>query len=127
VVAALPRPNGLPLDPTTGEQTPVVVQAWVIHWLAMTRQQEAQIRTLAARMAALEARVQRNAAHANRPPAADPPWVQPHPASTPTGTPGARPGHLGHHQAWLAPTEGIAVQSPACGGGPTACPDAPPD
>src|SRR5438132_12756913 len=93
----------------------------------MTRQQEAQIRTLAARMAALEARVQRNAAHANRPPAADPPWVQPHPASTPTGTPGARPGHLGHRQAWLAPTEGIAVQPPACGGGPTACPDAPPD
>jgi hypothetical protein len=126
VVASLPRPKELPLDPTTWEQTPVVVQALVIHVLAMTRQQEAQRRTLEARMAALEARVQRHSAHSNRPPSADPPWVKPHPSSTPKGTPGARPGHLRHRQAWLEPTEVIAVQPPACGGGPTAFPDAHP-
>jgi transposase len=127
VVASLPRPKGLPLDPTTGEQTPVVVQEWVIHVLAMTRPQAEQIRPLEARLAALAARVQRHSAHAKRPPSADPPWVKPHTASTPTGTPGARPGHRGHRQAWLEPTEVIAVQPPACGCGPTACPDAPPD
>jgi transposase len=126
VVASLPLPKGLPLGPTTWEQTPVVVQELVIHLLAMTRQQEEQIRTLEARMAALEARVQRNSAHANRPPSADPPWVKPHTSSTPKGTPGARPGHLGHRQALLEPTEVIAVQPPACGCGPTAFPDAHP-
>jgi len=78
-------------------------------------------------MAALEARVQRNSAHANRLPSADPPWVKPHTSSTPKGTPGARPGHLGHRQALLEPTEVIEVQPPACGCGPTAFPDAHPD
>jgi transposase len=126
VVASRPLPKGLPLDPTTWEQTPVVVQELVIHLLAMTRQQEEQIRTLEARMAALEARVQRHSANANRPPSADPPWVKPHTSSTPKGTPGARPGHLGHRQALLEPTEVIAVQPPACGCGPTAFPDAHP-
>ena len=77
-------------------------------------------------MAALEARVQRHSATSKRPPSADPPWVKPHPSSTPKGTPGARPGHLGHRQAWLAPTEVIEVQPPACGCGQTAFPDAPP-
>jgi hypothetical protein len=77
-------------------------------------------------MAALEARVQRHSANANRPPSADPPWVKPHTSSTPKGTPGARPGHLGHRQALLEPTEVIAVQPPACGCGPTAFPDAHP-
>jgi transposase len=104
----------------------VVVQALVSHVLAMTRPPEEQISTLEARMAALEARVQRNSAHANRPPSADPPWVKPHTSSTPTGTPGARPGHLGHRQAWWEPTEVIEVQPPACGCGQTAFPDAHP-
>ena len=126
MVASLPLPKGLPLDPPTWDQTTVVVQELVIHLLAMTRQQEEQIRTLEARMTALEARVQRNSANSNRPPSADPPWVKPHTSSTPTGAPGARPGHPGHRQALLEPTEVIAVQPPACGGGPTACPDAHP-
>jgi transposase len=126
VVVSLPLPKGLPLDPAPWEQTPVVVQEWVIHLLAMTRQQEEQIRTLEARMAALEARVQRNSANSNRPPSADPPWVKPHTSSTPKGTPGARPGHLGHRQAVLEPTEVIEVQPPACGCGQTAFPDAHP-
>jgi len=65
-------------------------------------------------------------ANANRPPSTDPPWVKPHTSSTPKGTPGARPGHLGHRQALLEPTEVIEVQPPACGCGQTAFPDAHP-
>jgi hypothetical protein len=127
VVASLPRPKGLSRDPTTWEQTPVVVQALVIHVLAMTRQPAEQIRTLEAQMAALDARVPRNSATSTRPPSAAPPWVKPHTSSTPKGTPGARPGHLGHRQALLEPTEVIAVQPPACGCGQTAVPDTHPD
>ena len=126
MVASLSLPEGLPLDPTTWEQTPVVVQELVIHLLAVTRQQDERMRILEARLAALEARAQRNSGNSNRPPSADPPWVKPHTSSTPKGTPGARPGHLGHRQAWLEPTEVIAVQPPACGCGQTAFPDAHP-
>jgi transposase len=126
VVASLPLPEGLPLDPTTWEQTPVVVQELVVHLLAVTRQQDERMRTLEARMAALEARAQRNSGNSNRPPSADPPWVKQHTSSTPKGTPGARPGHPGHRQALLEPTEVIAVQPPACGCGQTAFPDARP-
>ena len=127
MVASLPLPKGLPLEPITWAQTPVVVQELVIHLLAVTRPQEEQMRTLEARLAALDARVQRNSAHSNRPPSADPPWVKPHTSSKPKGTPGARPGHLGHGQALLEPTEIIEVQPPACGCGQTAFPDARPD
>jgi transposase len=126
VVASLSLPEGLPLDPTTWEQTPVVVQELVIHLLAVTRQQDERMRILEARLAALEARAQRNSGHSNRPPSADPPWVKPHTSSTPKGTPGARPGHPGHRQALLEPTEVIEVQPPACGCGQTAFPDARP-
>jgi transposase len=92
----------------------------------MTRQQAAQLRTLEARPAVLEARVQRHSANSDRPPSADPPWVKPPTSRAPKGTPGARPGHLGHRQALLEPTEVIEIQPPACGCGQTAFPDARP-
>jgi transposase len=99
----------------------------VIHLLAVIRHQAARIRTLEARMAALEAQGHRNSRHADRPPASDPPWVNQHIPSTPQGTPGAQPGHPGHRQAWLEPTEVIEVQPPACGCGQTMFPEACPD
>jgi transposase len=126
VVASLPLPEGLPLAPTTWEQTPVVVQELVIHLLAVTRQQEERIRTLEARMAALEAREQRNSGNSDRPPSSDPPWVKPQPPSKPKGTPGAKPGHPGHRQTLLEPTEVIEVQPPACSCGQTMFPQARP-
>jgi transposase len=126
VVACLALPAGLPLAPTTWEQTPVVVQALVIHLRAVTRQQDERRSILEARLAALEARAQRNSGHANRPPSADPPGVKPPTSSTPQGTPGARPGHPGPRQALWEPTEVIEVQPPACGCGQTAFPDARP-
>lgn len=126
VVAALPLPEGRPRDPPHGEPTPGVVQPLVMHLLAVIRQQDERISTLAARMAALEAQGQRNARHADRPPAADPPGVKPPIPRTPNGPPGAQPGPPGHRQAWLEPTAVIAVQPPACGGGQSMCPEARP-
>jgi transposase len=126
VDVSLPLPEGLPFDTSSWEQTPVVVQPLVIHLLAVVRQQEERIRTLEARMAALEAQGQRNSRNSDRPPAADPPWVKQHIPSKPKGTPGAQPGHPGHRQAWLEPTEVIAVQPPACGCGQTMFPEAGP-
>jgi hypothetical protein len=97
-----------------------------MHLLAVIRQQEERISTLAVRMTALGAQGQRNSRHSDRPPSSAPPWVKQHRPSTPKGTPGAKPGHPGHRQAWLEPTEVIEVQPPACGCGPTAFPDARP-
>ena len=52
--------------------------------------------------------------------------MKPKTPSEPKGTPGARPGHPGHHQVLLEPTEVIVVRPPACGCGQTAFPDARP-
>src|SRR4029450_897031 len=124
VDVSLPLPDGLPLDTPSWEQTPVVVQQLVMHLLAVIRQQEERIRTLEARMAALEAQGQRNSRNSDRPPSSDPPWVKQHIPSKPKGTPGAQPGHPGHRQALLEPTEVIEVQPPACGCGQTMFPEA---
>jgi transposase len=126
VVASLPLPEGLPLAPTNWEQTPVIVQELLIHLLAVTRQQDERLRTLEARLAVLEAREQRNSSHSDRPPSSDPPWMTPQTSSKPKGAPGARPGHPGHRQTLLEPTEVIEVQPPACSCGQTMFPQARP-
>jgi transposase len=114
MVASIPLPEGLPLDPTSWEQTPLVVQQLVIHLLTVIQQQEERIKTLEARMAALEARGQQNSRNSDRPPSSDPPWVKPKTCGETKGFPGARPGHLGHRQALLAPTEVIEVHPSSC-------------
>jgi hypothetical protein len=73
VVASLPVPEGLVLDAATWNRTPLVVQQLVIHLLTVTRQQEERIKTLEARLAALEARGQQNSRNSDRPPSSDPP------------------------------------------------------
>jgi transposase len=126
VVASIPLPEELPLDATSWEQTPPAVQQLVLQLLTVMRQQAERISTLEARMAALEARGQRNSSNSDRPPSADPPWVKQRPSGEPQGTPGAKPGHPGHRQSLLEPTEVIEVQPPACGCGQTVFPDARP-
>ena len=123
MVASLPVPEGLSLDAATWNQTPLVVQQLVLHLLTVTRQQDERIKTLEARLAALEARGQQNSRHSDRPPSSDPPWVQPPPPGGPKGTPGARPGPPGHRQALWEPTEVIEVKPPACVCGQRACLD----
>jgi transposase len=126
MATSLPLPDGLPLDPTSWEQTPLVVQELVIHLLAVIRQQEERMSTLEARIAALEAQRQLNSSNSDRPPSSDPPWVKQKTPGQPQGAPGARPGHPGHRQALLEPTEVIEVQPPACGCGQTVFPGARP-
>jgi transposase len=123
VVASIPLPEGLLLDAASWEQTPPVVQQLVVQLLTMIGQQEERIRALDGRMAELEARGQRNSRNSDRPPSSDPPWVKAKTPGETTRTPGARPGHPGHRQALLEPTEVIEVRPAPCPCGQTEFPD----
>jgi transposase len=112
-------PAGLPLDATSWEQTPLVVCQVVIYLFAVIQQQQERI-------AALEARLSQNSRNSDRPPSSDPPYVQRIARSSAPGRPGAKPGHPGHRQAWLAPTEVIKVQPEACACGQRAFPETQP-
>jgi transposase len=119
VADAIPRPDGLPRDAATWEQTPLVVRQLVV-------QQEERIRTLEARMAELEARLQQRSRNADRPPSSDPPSEKPPARSGAQGRPGAKPGPPGHRQALLEPTQVIEVKPEACPGGQREFPEATP-
>jgi Family of unknown function (DUF6444) len=79
----------------------------------------AVIQQQAARIAALEARLSQNSRTFDRPSSSDPPYAKLKASSERQGTPGARPGHLGHRQPLLAPTEIIEVKPNACPCGQT--------
>ena len=116
---SLPLPAGLPLDATSWEQTSLVVRQVIIDLLAVIQQQQERI-------AALETRLSQNSSNSDRPPSSDPPYVQRIARSGARGRPGAKPGHPGHCQAWLAPTEVIEVTPEACGCGQRAFPETQP-
>jgi transposase len=116
VATSLPLPAGLAVNAPSWEQTPLVVRQWVVHLLAVIQQQEARI-------AALEARIAQNSSNSDRPPSSDPPFAK-QPVSSPTkGTPGAKPGHPGHRQVLLTPTEVVEVKPSACACGQTEFPE----
>jgi transposase len=110
VATALPLPAGLALDAASWEQTPLVVRQVVVHLLAVIHQQEARI-------AALEARMTQHSHNSDRPPSSDPPYAKRTTRFSGQGRPGAKPGHPGHRQALLAPTEvrQLTPQTCACG------------
>ena len=126
VADSLPLPEGLALDIATWEHTPRVVQQLVVQLLASLQQQTARSQALEARMADLEARLQQRSHNADRPPSADPPYEKRPARAGPHGKPGAKPGHPGHQQALLAPTEVIEVKPAACACGQAACLDTSP-
>ena len=107
MATALALPAGLPLDTASWEQTPLVVRQAIVQLLAVIQQQEARI-------AALEARLSQHSRNSDRPPSSDPPFVTSRSSSPIQGTPGAKPGHPGHCQARLEPTEVIAVRPEVC-------------
>jgi transposase len=115
VATSLPRPAGLPLDATSWDQTPLVVCQLVVSLLAVIQQQQAQI-------AALEARVSQNSRNSDRPPSSDPPYAKKPASSSTKRTRGAQPGHPGHRQTLLEPTEVIEVKPERCPCGQTALP-----
>jgi transposase len=114
-----PLPDGLALDPATWEQTPLVVQPWVVQLLAISQQQTGRIQALEARRAELEARLQQRSHKADRPPSSDPPDEKRPTRASPHGKPGAKPGPPGPQQALVAPTEVIEVKPAACAWGQT--------
>jgi hypothetical protein len=74
------------------------------------------------RIAALDARIIQTSSNSDRPPSSDPPFAK-QPVSSPTkGTPGAKPGHPGHRQVLLTPTEVVEVKPSACACGQTEFP-----
>jgi len=105
---------------------PRVVQQLVVQLFASLQQQTARIQALEARMADLEARRQQRSHNSDRPPSADPPYEKRPARAGPHGKPGAKPGHPGHQQALLAPTEVIEVKPAACACGQAACLDTSP-
>jgi transposase len=107
VTTARSLPPEVPLDAVSWEQTPLVARQLILQLLAVIQQQEARI-------AALEARLSQTSRNSDRPPSSDPPCVTRPSSSTTKGTPGAKPGHPGHRQALLAPTEVIAVTPDVC-------------
>ena len=126
MASSVPLPAGLPVDAATWEQTPLVVQHLVVHLLAVTQQQAEQIQTLQARMAELEARLQQRSCNSDRPPSSDPPDEKPTARPGGQGKPGAKPGHPGHRQTLLEPTQVIEVEPPACPCGQREFPEATP-
>jgi transposase len=126
MASAIPLPEGVPVDAASWEQTPVVVQQLVVHLLAIIQQQAEQIRSLEERMAALEARLQQRSSNCDRPPSSDPPYEKHTTGSDAQGRPGAKPGHPGHRQALLAPTEVIAVTPASCACGQREFPETTP-
>jgi transposase len=119
VTPSLPLPVALPLDHASWEQTPFVVCQVVIYLLAVIQQQQERI-------AALEARLSQNSRNSDRPPSSDPPYAQRSPRSGARGKPGAKLGHPGHRQAWVAPTEVIALTPEACACGQREFPETQP-
>jgi transposase len=107
VSPSLPLPAGLPLDAVSWEQTLLMMHQLIVLLFVVIQQQTARI-------AALEARLSQNSRTSDRPPSSDPPFVTKPSFSTTKGTPGAKPGHSGHRQALLAPTEIIEVKPEPC-------------
>jgi transposase len=67
--------------------------------------------------------VSQTSRNSDRPPSSDPPFTK-QPVSSPTkGTPGAKPGHSGHRQVLLTPTEVVEVKPSACACGQTEFPE----
>lgn len=114
-----PLPAGLPLDAAEWEQTPPGVRQVVL-------QQQTTIQPLEARIAEREARLQQRSHNSDRPPSSDPPSEKRTARAGTQGSPGAQPGHPGHRQVLLEPTEIIEVKPPACACGQTACLDTSP-
>jgi transposase len=105
-------PAGLPLDVASWEQTLLIVRQLIVQLFAVIQHQTARI-------AALEARLSQTSRNSDRPPSSDPPYEKRPARSNTQGKPGAKPGHPGHRQALLAPTEVIEVKPESCACGQT--------
>ena len=108
LVASLPLPAGLPLDAASWEQTPLVVRQVVVQLLAVIQQQASADRR--ARSSPVPELPQLRSSPLVRSAVCETARL----ALATKGDPGAKPGHPGHRQALLAPTEVIEVKPEAC-------------
>jgi transposase len=100
-------PEGLPITVEDWKQTPLSVRAFIL-------QQQELIGQLIQRVEELEAKLGLNSKNSNRPPSSDPPWQRAKRESKGTGKPGAIPGHKGHRQALLEPTQVVPIPPKLC-------------
>ena len=107
VATPIPLPAGVALDAASWRRTPRVVRQVIVQLLAVIQQQAAGI-------AALEARLSQTSRTSDRPPSSDPPYDKRTARAGVQGRPGAKPGHPGHRQALLTPTEVIAAKPESC-------------
>ena len=100
-------PAGLDIPLADWQQTPSSVQTLVV--------------TLRQHLEVLEARVSQDSRTSQRPPSADSPYQKPRKASTSSAPrkAGGQPGHPGHRQRLLAPTDTRIVMPPPCACGQT--------
>ena len=103
----IPLPAGVALDAASWRRTPRVVRQVIVQLLAVIQQQAAGI-------AALEARLSQTSRTSDRPPSSDPPYDKRTVRAGVQGRPGAKPGHPGHRQALLTPTEVITAKPESC-------------
>ena len=101
-------PAGLDIPPADWQQTPPSVQTLVV--------------TLLQRLEAVEARLKQDSTTSQRPPSTDSPYQK---ARKPVGDApprkaGGQPGHPGHQQALLAPTDTRVLTPQQCACGSTA-------
>jgi transposase len=100
----LPAPDGIPAE--DWDATPASVRVFVMH--------------LAARILALEARLNQTSQNSSKPPSSDPPTAPPRPQKVPRGRPrGGQPGHVGQTRELLPPDQVDTIVP--CR--PTQCPD----
>lgn len=79
----------------------------------------AQNKQLAKRVEELEAKLNRNSGNSNKPPSSDSPFTKPGIKNKPDAASsakkrGAKPGHKGHRQKFLAPTEQVDILPSTC-------------
>jgi hypothetical protein len=101
-------PAGLDIPPADWQQTPPSVQTLGV--------------TLLKRLEAVEARLKQDSTTSQCPPSADSPYTKARqPAgNTPPRKAGGQPGHSGHRQSLLAPTDTRVLTPPRCACGNTA-------
>jgi transposase len=101
-------PAGLDIAPADWQQTPPSVQTLVV--------------TLLQRLEAVEARLKQDSTTSQRPPSTDLPYTKTRKPSgdTPPRKAGGQPGHPGHRQSLLAPTETRVLTPQQCVCGQTA-------
>jgi transposase len=109
----VPLPDGLGIPAEDWHQPPTIVRH---HSLSLLK-----------RVETLEARFNQDSSNSSRPPSTDSPPTKRkrRTKAAERRKPGAKPGHLGHHQVLLEPTASVSLLPEACACGYRGCADVP--